>query len=272
MYLLSFADNIQVGNGYIVISGSTDGSVTFWDLTDSVEAFMQRVSVCDVEKLFDCQKRPRTGRGSQGGRQWRSLRSGLSKKRQDNNLATSKAKNNPESINSTTHGISSVPNKSEDSTMVCSQAMHTASPELETKTDDSSMEICEIQSLRLLKNVHQSGVNCLHVSEIKGGQNNNDTCTVYSIVSGGDDQSIHHLVVELSPKTITPDVTHLVTGPEYIKDSNFLNQSRSYDIRFLNSEKFPSAHSSSVKGKSTQLNFSIYLSSLFIQCFVGCLR
>jgi WD40 repeat protein len=141
-----------------------------------------------------------------------------------------------------------VPNKSEDSTMVYPQAMHTASPELETKTDDSSMEICEIQSLRLLKNVHQSGVNCLHVSEIKGGQNNNDTCTVYSIVSGGDDQSIHHLVVELSPKTITPDVTHLVTEPEYIKDSNFLNQSRSYDIRFLNSEKFPSAHSSSVKG------------------------
>ncbi|KAK2364819.1 notchless protein [Trifolium repens] len=239
-------DNIQVGNGYIVISGSTDGSVTFWDLTDSVEAFMQRVSVCDVEKLFDCQKRPRTGRGSQGGRQWRSLRSGLSKKRQDNNLVTSKAKNNPGSINSTRHGISSVPNKSEDSTMVYPQAMHTASPELETKTDDSSMEICEIQSLRLLQNVHQSGVNCLHVSEIKGGQNN-DTC-VYSIVSGGDDQSIHHIVVELSPKTITPDVTHLVTEPEYIKDSNFLNQSRSYDIRFLNSEKFPSAHSSSVKG------------------------
>lgn len=255
MSKLYFADSIQVGNAYVVISGSTDGCVTFWDLTDSVEAFMQRVSVCDVEKLFDCQKRPRTGRGSQGGRQWRFYSRGLSKKRQDNNLATSKVKNKSGSINSTTNLTSSVPNKSEDNNTVCSQAMHAASPELENKTDNSSAEICEIQPLRLLKNVHQSGVNCLHVSEIKGGQNN-DSSRMYSIVSGGDDQSLHHIVVELSPKAtnfdgiLTPHITHLATEPEYVKDTNFQNQSRSYEIRFLNSEKFPSAHSSSVKGKS----------------------
>jgi len=266
VFELSFADNIKVGNVYIVISGSTDGSVTFWDLTDSVEAFMQSVSVCDVEKLFDCQKRPRTGRGSQGGRRWRrSLSSGLSKERQDNNQVTSKAKNKDKSINSTTHGTSSVPNKSEDNNMVCSQTRHTASPVLETKADDSSAEICEIQPLHLLKNVHQSGVNCLHVSQIKAGQTNDSSC-VYSIVSGGDDQAIHHLVVELSTKTInidcgvlTPDVAHLVTEPEYLKNTNFQNQSRNYEIRFLNSEKFPSAHSSSVKGNSVKLNFPIYL-------------
>ncbi|XP_027188627.1 uncharacterized protein [Cicer arietinum] len=251
-------DNTHVGNAYIVISGSTDGSVTFWDLTDSVEAFMQRVSVCDIEKLFDCQKRPRTGRGSQGGRRWRSWRSldnGLCKKGQDNDLVTSKAKNKTENINYTAHGPYSMPNKSEDSNIVCFQAMHTASPELEIRNDNSSMEICEIQPLRLLKNVHQSGVNCLHVSEINGGQNN-DNCHLYSIISGGDDQSLHHLVVELSPKTInlgdgilTPDITtHLVPEPEYAKDDNFQNQSRTYKIRFLNSQKFPSAHSSSVKG------------------------
>ncbi|KAL5060748.1 hypothetical protein RYX36_032352 [Vicia faba] len=251
-------DSIQVGNAYIVISGSTDGCVTFWDLTDSVEAFMQRVSVCDVEKLFDCQKRPRTGRGSQGGRQWRFFSRGLSKKRQDNNLVTSKPKNKDRSINSTTHETSSVPNKSEDSNMVCSQAMHTASPELENKADNSSAEICEIQPLHILKNVHQSGVNCLHVSEIKGGPNNGSS-RMYSIVSGGDDQSLHHLVVELSPKAtnfdgiLTPDITHLATELDYVKDfqnqsKDFQNQSRSYEIRFLNSENFPSAHSSSVKG------------------------
>lgn len=252
---MPYKDNVKVGNVYIVIGGSTDGSVTFWDLTDSVEAFMQSVSVCDVEKLFDCQKRPRTGRGSQGGRRWRrSLSSGLSKERQGNNQVTSKAKNKAKSINSTTHGTSSVPNKSEDNNMVCSQTRHTASPVLETKADDSSAEICEIQPLHLLKNVHQSGVNCLHVSEIKAGQTNDSSC-VYNIISGGDDQSIHHLVVELSTKTInldygvlTPDVAHLVTEPEYLKDINFQNQSRNYEIRFLNSEKFPSAHSSSVKG------------------------
>lgn len=249
------AENIQVRNVYIVVSGSTDGTVTFWDLSDSVEAFMQQVSVCDVEKFFECQKRPRTGRGSQGGRRWRSLNIGLSKKRQDKNLATLKAKDKTESINYTTHGTSSVPNESEDSKMVCSQDMHTASPEFEIKTE--SVEICEIQPLRLLQNIHQSGVNCLHVSEIKGGQNN-DSCRVYSIISGGDDQALHHLIVELLPKStnladgiLTPDITHFVSEPEYGKDSNFQNQSRSYEIRFLNYEKFPSAHSSSVKGKSS---------------------
>ncbi|KAJ1412523.1 WD40/YVTN repeat-like-containing domain superfamily [Sesbania bispinosa] len=247
-----YKENIKVGNVYIVISGSTDGSVTFWDLTDSVEAFMQRVSDCDVEKFFDCQKRPRTGRGSQGGRWWRSLSSGMSKKRQDSGPL--KAKGETKSISYGTQGTSSVPNDSEDSKMVCSQAMHTAPPELETKTDNLSVEICEIQPLHLLQNIHQSGVNCLHVSEIKGGQNT-DSCHVYSIISGGDDQALHHLIVELSPKSInlhngilTPDIPHLVSEPKYGEDINFQNRSKNYEIRFLNYEKFPSAHSSSVKG------------------------
>lgn len=239
-----------------MISGSTDGSVTFWDLTDSVEAFMQRVSVGDVEKFFDCQKRPRTGRGSQGGRRWRSLSGDLSKKRQANGLITVKAKDKTESINCTTQGTSSVPNKSQDSEMVCSQAKPAAFSESEIKTDNSSVEICEIQPLHLLKNIHQSGVNCLHVSEIKGGQRN-DSCHVYNIVSGGDDQALHHLVVELSPKStnlydgiLTPDVTRFVSESGYGKDTYFQNQSRSYELKFLNSENFSSAHSSSVKGKS----------------------
>ncbi|XP_029126958.1 uncharacterized protein LOC109797697 isoform X2 [Cajanus cajan] len=255
-----YKENIPVGNVYIVISGSTDGSITFWDLTDSVEAFMQRVSVCNDEKKFDCQKRPRTGRGSQGGRKWRSLRNDLSKKRQDSSLVTSQAKDKTKSISYAPHGNSNMPNDSEDSKMVCSQSTHTgppelqSTPELRSKTDNSSVEICEIQPLCLLQNIHQSGVNCLHVSEIKAGQNTG-SCHVYSIVSGGDDQALHHLMVELSPKSINlndgilnPDITHLVSVPEYGKDVNFQSQSKSYKIKFLNYENFPSAHSSSVKG------------------------
>ncbi|XP_061366242.1 uncharacterized protein LOC133309475 [Gastrolobium bilobum] len=235
-------ENVQVGNVYVVISGSTDGSVAFWDLTDSVEAFMQRVSVCNVENVFDCQKRPRTGRGSQGGRRWRSLSSDLSKKRPGSGLVTSKTKEETKSISCG------------DSKMVRSQAMDTALPDSEIRTDNSSAEICEIQPLCLLPNTHQSGVNCLHVSEIKGGQNT-DGCHVYSIISGGDDQALHHLIVELSLKSInldngvlTPNITHLVSVPEYGKDMNFQNLSKNYRIRFLNYEKIPSAHSSSVKG------------------------
>lgn len=248
---LSFAENIQVGNVYIAISGSTDGSVAFWDLTDSVEAFMQRVSVCNFEKFFDCQKRPRTGRGSQGGRQWRSLRSDLSKKRQDRSLVTLKAKDKTKNISYATQGSSYMPSDSEDSKMVSSQSMHTAPPELESPTDNSSVQICEIQPLCLLQNIHQSGVNCLHVSEIKGGQNTNSH-HVYSIVSGGDDQALNHLMVELSPKSINsndgisnPYITHSVSV-----HTNCQSWSKNYEIRFLNHEKLPSAHSSSVKGKA----------------------
>ncbi|XP_014496090.1 uncharacterized protein LOC106757805 isoform X1 [Vigna radiata var. radiata] len=240
-------ENIQAGNVYIVISGSTDGSVAFWDLTDSVEAFMQRVSVCNVEKLFDCQKRPRTGRGSQGGRQWRSLRRDLSKKRQESSLVTLKAKEKTEK------GTPYVPSDSEGSRTGCSQSTHMTLLELESKTDNSSTEICEIQPLCLQK-IHQSGVNCLHVSEIKSGQNT-DCCEMYSIVSGGDDQALNHLMVELSPKSINlsdgilcPEITHIASVPEYGKDFNFKNMSKKFKIRFLNNEKLPSAHSASVKG------------------------
>lgn len=231
-----------------MISGSTDGSVAFWDLTDSVEAFMQRVSVCNVEKLFDCQKRPRTGRGSQGGRQWRSLRRDLSKKRQESSLVTLKAKEKTEK------GTPYVPSDSEGSRTGCSQSTHMTLLELESKTDNSSTEICEIQPLCLQK-IHQSGVNCLHVSEIKSGQNT-DCCEMYSIVSGGDDQALNHLMVELSPKSINlsdgilcPEITHIASVPEYGKDFNFKNMSKKFKIRFLNNEKLPSAHSASVKGK-----------------------
>ncbi|KAL2345522.1 hypothetical protein Fmac_006807 [Flemingia macrophylla] len=249
-----YKENIPVGNVYIVISGSTDGSVTFWDLTDSVEAFMQRVSVCNDEKKFDCQKRPRTGRGSQGGRQWRSLRSDLSRKRQDSSLVTFKAKDKTKSISYAPQGTSYMPNDSEESKMIGSQSTPTDPLELQSKTDNSSVGICEIQPLCLLQNIHQSGVNCLHVSEIKAGQNT-DSCHVYSIVSGGDDQALHHLMVELSPKSINlndgilnPDIRHLVSVPEYGKDINFQTQRKNYKIRFLNYDKLPSAHSSSVKG------------------------
>ena len=248
MSRLSFAEKTQVGNVYVAVSGSTDGSIAFWDLTDSVEAFMQWVSVCNVEKFFDCQKRPRSGRGSQGGRWWRSLSSGLSKKRQHGGVVSSKAKDE-------TNGVSSLPNGSGDSEMVCSQTMQTGSPESEIQTDNSSVEICEIQPLRLLQNIHQSGVNCLHVSEMKGGQNT-DSCHVYSVVSGGDDQALRHLTVELSLKSInsdngivTPDTRHLVPEPGYEKDIDFQSWSKNYGIRFLNYEKISSAHSSSVKGK-----------------------
>ena len=67
----------MTGRVYLVLSGSTDGSITFWDRTESVENFVRYVSNSKVDKHIDCQKRPRTGRGSQGGRWWKALGSGV---------------------------------------------------------------------------------------------------------------------------------------------------------------------------------------------------
>ncbi|KAF3789136.1 hypothetical protein EJ110_NYTH19335 [Nymphaea thermarum] len=64
---------VQIENFYLVASGSTDGNIIFWDLTETVRSFMLWVSEIQPEKLIDCNRRPRTGRGSQGGRWWRSL-------------------------------------------------------------------------------------------------------------------------------------------------------------------------------------------------------
>ena len=60
-------------NAHIIISGSTDGSITFWDLTITIDQFMQFIRQLQPEEISKSQLRPQTGRGSQGGRWWRSI-------------------------------------------------------------------------------------------------------------------------------------------------------------------------------------------------------
>ncbi|PON88763.1 Guanine nucleotide-binding protein, beta subunit [Trema orientale] len=246
---LSSKEKIKDRSVYIVISGATDGSIAFWDLTESVEAFMRRVSVLHVEKFIDCQKRPRTGRGSQGGRWWRSLGSSMSKKRESGPAA----KHNL--LNCIEHGISSMENNS-DSSMMTSQSIYVASDKLEFNTDDSSSEICKICPLHVLENSHQSGVNCLHVSDVNGCQSS-ESGFIYSVLSGGDDQALHCLRFDLElslagqeAETITPEIKNSITGLGNAK--NFVqscqNQKKNYRIRFLSRDKVLSAHTSAVKG------------------------
>ncbi|RXI09591.1 hypothetical protein DVH24_036055 [Malus domestica] len=158
----------EEGSLYILISGATDGSIAFWDLTRSIQAFMQLVSVLDVAKFIDCQKRPRTGRGSQGGRQWRSLGSSMSKNRLGTGSTTVKAREETK-CNLPNHimdGMTSMQNDHKSRT-VSSQADDTAS---KVNASDSSSDICEISPLVVFKTIHQSGVNSLHVSDVEGCQ------------------------------------------------------------------------------------------------------
>ena len=285
-----------------MISGATDGSIAFWDLTGSIEAFMQRVSTLHVEKFIDCQKRPRTGRGSQGGRWWRSLSSSLSKRRVGSGLVTTKGGDgtNLNKLNHVASGTELLINDSESSAVACSQA--TTSLQLEVNTDDSSSETCEIRPLRVLNNVHHdsessapacsqataslqsevntddssseiyeirplhvlnnvhlSGVNCLHVSDIKDSQSSLGGF-LFNIISGGDDQALNYLRFELfllatvtDDEFVTPDIRNSISGPEITRPfvTYGENQNKNYAIKFLYHEKIASAHSSAVKGKTT---------------------
>ncbi|PWA96476.1 transducin family protein / WD-40 repeat family protein [Artemisia annua] len=183
--LQSSKDKSQTRNLFIVISGSTDGSIGFWDVTEKVETFMQNLSVLCQKDSSNFQKRPRTGRGSQGGRRWRSL---------DKPAATSETTDSDHMQEQTSSNLS------------------------------SSQEIDMIQPLHVLKNAHQSGVNCLHVSDAR----NTESCFSCYVVSGGDDQALH--------------------GFCFYVTSSDNPTSEQYQIVFSHSDKIASAHSSAVKG------------------------
>ncbi|PRQ45090.1 putative transcription factor WD40-like family [Rosa chinensis] len=250
--------NWQIGSLYILISGATDGSIAFWDLTRSIEAFMQLVSVLDTEKFIDCQKRPRTGRGSQGGRRWRSLDSRMSKNRLGASSTTVKAgvetdENLPKHSGD---GTSSMLNDNGSSRTASSHAIHTASLDSEASAYDSSSDICEISPLLVFKAIHKSGVNSLHISNVEGCLSP-EIGFLYNLISGGDDQALSCLTFELSLSTfsaefdnMTLEIKNSITELGNAKKLVHSNQDKkkNYWIRFLNHDTVPSAHSSAVKG------------------------
>ncbi|MBA0620750.1 hypothetical protein Godav_006435 [Gossypium davidsonii] len=220
--VVPFCNLTQISSTYLVITGATDGSIAFWDITESVETFVQRVSSLNIEKFIDCQKRPRTGRGSQGGRQWRSLNSSMSKRRLGGDSVTRKAGDVDNSDSNITPDTSSELNDLQKRSKNCSQAEHDTLLEPETSRTDSLTEICEIQPIHVMNNVHQSGVNCLHVSgDFQGSEN----CYLLNIVSGGDDQAVHCLQLkltlsstELDAKVVTSETIRSTIQSESIEN------------------------------------------------------
>ncbi|KAI6672617.1 hypothetical protein NL676_000523 [Syzygium grande] len=233
-------ENVQIGNVYVVVSGATDGSIAFWDLTESVEAFMRRLSNIHLEKLMDCQKRPRTGRGSQGGRWWRSLSKVARAEQPISDPVTVKAIKEPNG--KLTGGVASG----------SSSSMLDASPELDSNASNSSFEINEVNPIHVLNGVHQSGVNCLHVCETKLGQSSNGHF-LYQLVSGGDDQALHILEFEVlvqtpvqDPVVPSSDNSNSILVEEFLHDEH--NQKTEWTIEFISQEKIAYAHNSAVKG------------------------
>lgn len=255
-------DKVQMGNMYLVVSGSTDGSITFWDLTETVECFMHRISIVQPEKVIDCQRRPRTGRGSQGGRQWRSLTGQPSKNILPDAIETihTSEDRNGQDVASSVHG-SSLENDPIHLPGTYSQNSDTNNLTMpEMQTDDSLNRVPEVQPLHVLNSVHQSGVNCLHVSDAKDGLHL-ESESVYHVLSGGDDQALHclsfNLVMlmencEYGPRhSINTNETLAGTVREPTGASNAWHCSFGgwkSKFRILFQDRIASAHSSAVKG------------------------
>lgn len=239
----------MVGNVYIVISGATDGSIAFWDLTGNIEAFMKRLSSLHQEMFIDFQKRPRTGRGSQGGR-WRRSLGSVTKGRLRKDSKKGGDDTNVSIQNEVPHESSSRVDISEANT-ACSEPVCSTSSELVLSSGDSSSEMCEIRPIYVLSNVHQSGVNSLHVSAVNSSKRVNN-CFTYHLITGGDDQALQCLTFDLSLLSESPISEIVEPESESMKRCIFQSQdcNHKYMVRFLSSHKIASAHSSAIKGKS----------------------
>ncbi|AQL10031.1 Transducin family protein / WD-40 repeat family protein [Zea mays] len=213
----------DAGDRYLIASGSTDGSITFWNLTETIHGFMQLISETQPHMSIDYQKRPRTGRGSQGGRlRWRSL-SYASKKR-DGDMSSSDG-SNPGSLNTAEN--SSEASGVENTQIVVHEASDSSKTEMPSSTQ--SCDIPELRPMHSLSGVHQSGVNCLHISFSTPDKS-------YCIISGGDDQSVQRFNFRV------------ISSEDCLTTPARLNSHDNDTLKILYQHKVASAHSAAVKG------------------------
>lgn len=221
---------------------------------------MKRLSSLHQEMFIDFQKRPRTGRGSQGGRRRRSL-STVTKGRPSKDLVTKKGEDdtNLSTQNQVPRESSSKVDISEANT-TCPQPVCCTSSELILSTSNSSSELCEIQPIHVLTNAHQSGVNCLHVAAVNSSECVSNCC-LYRVISGGDDQALQCLTFDLSVLSESPISEIMESESECAKKFIFHSEdyNHKYMARFLSSHKIASAHSSAIKGKRSLLDSVLIL-------------
>ncbi|XP_020520511.1 uncharacterized protein LOC18430075 isoform X2 [Amborella trichopoda] len=252
---LAHKDKVHIRNVYIVIGGSTDGRITFWDLTETIESFMRQVLAFQPEKYIDCNRRPRTGRGSQGGRWWKSI-TNLSSNAMD--LEVSRISLERDKIkhptNQTEKKTATKSTNPVNSSMGSPQNTTTGSHSVigAEMVDNSSIQVPQIQALYVLPSAHQSGVNCLCISttNLKTNCKDADFTAVYFVASGGDDQALQCLSFDLvfSPEDHdTGPMTTECLGRSGVMDS-LSTSSVTYRLRLLHQETLASAHSSAVKG------------------------
>lgn len=183
-------------NAYLIVSGATDGSIAIWDITNLIITFSKHMlsGVASLASGAGTQLRPRTGRGSQGGRRFRSA------KQRQAGLPRDK-KNVGKGANIVERPVDDVSSKADLDvqgnldTTEDAEANFKAEVGSAVQVDDVSAETeslpyesSVLHPLCTFTEAHQSGVNCLSAAKVAGGNHSEIV-----VVSGGDDQRIHVL-------------------------------------------------------------------------------
>jgi len=189
-------------NAYLIISGATDGSIAVWDITNLVITFTKQMSsgVTSLTSSAAMQLRPRTGRGSQGGRRFRSAKqrqAGLLKERK-------KADKNATVVEGVVDFVGPIKdanvkenveiNEGSDANIKASIRDAVQDEDVSEATGSLPYQSSVLLPLYTFAAAHQSGVNCLSAAKVAGRR---DSEVV--VVSGGDDQRIHVLKFEIHP-------------------------------------------------------------------------
>ncbi|KAL6515884.1 hypothetical protein OROGR_019189 [Orobanche gracilis] len=260
--ILPSKGNIQTGYLYLAITGSTDGSIAIWNLTESVESFMRQTSCLQIENCMELKKRPLTGRGSQGGRWWRSIDSHNVKKKPGRNISRGKTRTGLVSVGRTklenemeSHACETYEMSLYEKNNPClpSQFPNHTSLAFGRKIDDLSPETSVLAAVHVIDSVHQSGVNCLSVTYIKDPRVSDSNSSFY-VLSGGDDQVINCLRCDLGINYLgensqnLAEKNHCTTQPVSINNWNHHFLVQNHQMQFVCQDKIISAHSSAVKG------------------------
>jgi len=118
---------------------------------------------------------------------------------------------------------------------------------------DSLPETSEIKTSHVVKNAHQSGVNCLQVSRSNSSPSYGNGL-MFNVISGGDDQALHCLSFNILSSS---------NNRATISEIMDLNQTPSYRIMLTDRGGIASAHSSAIKGtlpRKLDVEFSNHIS------------
>jgi WD40 repeat protein len=189
-------------NAYLIVSGATDGSIAVWDITNLIITFTKHMlsGVASLAFSAGTQLRPRTGRGSQGGRRFRSAKqrqAGLPRDKKKIEKSANAVESLVDEFSSKADvnvkeslDITEVAEANFEADIGSSARVNDVSEETGSLPQKSSV----LHPLCTFTEAHQSGVNCLSAAKVAG-----DKDSEVVVVSGGDDQRIHVLRFAIHP-------------------------------------------------------------------------